>query len=96
MSITINPTRKFIAATCLITIFLSITHFILWPELGWLYHIKSSPFFRFLLLVSLFVIGFGVITYSNMFRPLVPGKSTWQQEKYLKPLNIENSKSGIF
>ena len=95
MYITISPATKFSIMSGMVIIFLVVIHFGIVPNLGLMSVSELSAALRVVLVVSVFVIGFAVLTYANVFRPLVPGQSSWKQGKFWCPLIIEKSPAGV-
>lgn len=94
MTITISPSRKFAIMTGLVIVFLVAIHFGMVPYLNFLSD-KIPKTVQGVLIVIVIIITFAGITYAKMFRPLVPGPSSWKQEKYWSTLTVEKSLEGV-
>lgn len=79
----------------LVILFLASIHFIFVPNIHLLQKIKLSPLAKNCLVVGLFIASCALITFTNMFRIIAPGKSTWKRKNILRPLIIERSVAGV-
>jgi len=95
MIITISPAKKFAIMTSLVLVFLLIIHFAIVPNLHQISESQTLKVVLVVLAIVAIVITFSRITYSNLFRPFVPGPSYWKEEKYWTTLTIEKSLAGV-
>ncbi len=94
MKITISPVKKNALMAGLCIVFFVIIHFVIVPFLECLSIAKLSTAFLLTVSILVSIALFALITYARMYRPLVPGPSSWKQDDFWNLMEIEKSMAG--